>query len=244
MSSAPASPTSVTRAASARPTARGAGRYALPGGFLACFITGQGAYLCLSPAARASFLAFASTNLANLSHDPVGCLAVSAFVTGGSAASALTWLPMIAVALHGAARAAGPWRAAGVGVAGHVIGTLVSEGLVARQISSGALPASSRTLTDVGPSYVVVSALVLAMLCLPWSPRNRAAWIWRILAAVVMLLLVFPGQIFSGLSALDVAAVGHATATVTAGLAALSFFLLRLRRRQPETVPPTASPIR
>ena len=93
-------------------------------------------------------------------------------------------------------------------VAGHVIGTLVSEGIVAWRVSSGALPDSYRHLVDVGPSYVVVSALVVAILCGPW--------VWRFLAAADLLALIFVGQIFGGLTSLDVSAVGHLTAIVTA----------------------------
>lgn len=241
MSSAPASATPA--AAHAAPASRWGGRYGryvLACCCLACFLGGQGAYLFLSAPGRASLLGFASTSVANLTRDPLGCLAASVFVTGGNLGSTLTWLPLMAVALCGAARAAGPWRALGVAAAGHVIGTVVSEGLVAWRISTGALPGSDRFLTDVGPSYVVVSSLVLTMVCLPWSRRDRAAWTWRILAVLAMLLLIFPGHIYSGLFSLDVAAVGHMTATAVAAITVLG-----LRRRpQPATVPPTAIPIR
>jgi hypothetical protein len=162
-------------------------------------------------------VAFASTSVANLEHDPVGCLTMSAFVTGGGLGGTVAWLPLIAVALCGAVRTAGARRTVGVTAAGHVAGTLVSEGIVAWRVASGALPDSYRHLTDVGPSYVVVSALVLTLLSAPWSWRDRPAWPWRVAAAAGMLLLVYPGQIFSGLVSLDVAAVGHVT-TITAAL--------------------------
>jgi hypothetical protein len=54
------------------------------------------------------------------------------------------------------------------------------------------------------------------------------------------------GHIFGGLSHLDVAAVGHLTALVTAA-AAVTLTLARRRRRVPEAVPepaPTAPAIR
>jgi hypothetical protein len=124
--------------------------------------------------------------------------------------------------------------------AGHVIGTLVSEGIVACRVTSGALPDSYRHLTDVGPSYVVVSALVLALLFAPWR--------WRLAAVIAMLLLIFPGQVFAGLTSLDVAAVGHAAAITTALVATLMPAVLRRARsardRQPAAMPPTARPIR
>jgi hypothetical protein len=178
--------------------------------------------------------------VANLQHDPVGCLVVSAFVSGDGLGGTLTWLPMIAVAMCGAVRAVGARRTVVVCAAGHVIGTLVSEGIVAYRVTSGALPDSYRYLTDVGPSYVVVSALVLALLFAPWR--------WRFAAAVVMLLLVFPGQIFAGLTSLDVAAVGHVTAITTVLVATLVPAILRRARsardRQLAAMPPTARPMR
>jgi hypothetical protein len=50
-------------------------------------------------------------------------------------------------------------------VAGQVAGTVVSEGIVGYRVRAGQLPAADRYLTDVGPSYVVVSAIVIAVVC-------------------------------------------------------------------------------
>ena len=185
-------------------------RYAVAWAYLAGFVAVQAAYASLSPHAQASFLAWASTSVANLSHDPVGCLVVSAFVTGGGAWGLVVWVPVIALAMFGANRGVGNWRLVVVCAAGHVAGTLVSEGIVAWRVSSGALPASYRHLIDVGPSYVVVSALVAALLCAPQ--------VGRVLAVVDLLFLVFVVRIFAGLPELDVAAVGHLTAIVTAAV--------------------------
>jgi hypothetical protein len=60
----------------------------------------------------------------------------------------------------------------------------------------------------VGPSYVVVSAIVIAVVC--------GTWLARVAAALDFAVLVLGGHIFSGLSHLDVSAVGHLTAMVTA----------------------------
>jgi hypothetical protein len=192
-----------------RRLAAGARRFAVAGAYLGCFVVVQVGYALLDPPARAAFVAWASTSVANLEHDPVGCLVVSAFVTGGGAGGVVTWLPVIALGMFGANRAIG-WRTVLVCAAGHVVGTLVSEGIVAWRVASGALPASYRHLTDVGPSYVVVSAIVVALLCAPVA--------WRVLAAADLLLLVFVARIFAGLSELDVAAVGHLTAIITAAV--------------------------
>ena len=69
------------------------------------------------------------------------------------------------------------------------------------------------------------------------------------LAAVDLVILVFPGGIFDGLSQLDVPAVGHLTAMLTAAVATA---LILLRRRQGRgrgeggqaAMWPTAMPIR
>jgi hypothetical protein len=197
--------------------------YAVAWVYLGCFVVVEVVYGRLDPHAQAAFVAWASTSVVNLEHDPVGCLVVSAFVTGGTGWGALTWVPLIAIALFGAVNAVGGWRAAVVCAAGHVVGTLISEGVVAWRVSSGALPPAYRYLTDVGPSYVVVSAVVVALLC---GSRR-----WRLLAAADLLVLLFVVRIFSGLMHLDVAAVGHLTAIVTAAAGTYSIARLSMLQR-------------
>jgi len=114
--------------------------------------------------------------------------------------------------------------------AGQVIGTLVSEGILGYRVAHGLLPAADRDIIDVGPSYVVVSAIVVAILYGSWLARGAAVLDFAI--------LFFFGHIFSGLSRLDVAAVGHLTAiTVAAILGSLLVWRLdhdkeaRLRQR-------------
>jgi hypothetical protein len=190
--------------------AAGLRRYAAAWVYLGCFVVVQVVYGRLDARAQAGFVAWASTSVVNLEHDPVGCLVVSAFVTGGNGWGALSWVPWIAIALFGAVSAVGGWRTAVVCAAGHVVGTLVSEGIVGWRVSSGALPPADRYLTDVGPSYIVVSAVVVALLC--------GSVLWRLLAAADLLVLLVVVRIFSGLTHLDVSAVGHLTAIVTAAV--------------------------
>ncbi len=72
----------------------------------------------------------------------------------------------------------------------------------------GSLPPAWSHIQDAGPSYVVVSAIVVVVMF--------GTWLTRVTALAVFAVLVFVGHIFSGLTSLHVAAVGHLTAVVTA----------------------------
>jgi len=74
----------------------------------------------------------------------------------------------------------------------------------------------------VGPSYVVVTAIAVALLYGSWLARGAAA--------LDLVLLVAVGNIFGGLSQLAVSAVGHATA-ITVGVILGSLLVWQLRRR-------------
>ncbi|MGH3151075.1 MAG: rhomboid-like protein [Streptosporangiaceae bacterium] len=180
-------------------------------------------YVQLTPAARASLTAWATTSVSNLEHEPIGPLVVSAFIGRGNY---LLWPVLIAVAMFGANRALGNACTALICVAGHVIGTLVSEGIVAYRVDAGQLPVADRYLTDVGPSYVVVSAIVIAVAC--------GTWLARVAAVLAFAVLVFGGDIFGGLSHADVSAVGHLTALLTA---AAFVVLITARRPRPAPAP-------
>ena len=180
-------------------------RYAFACAYLGCYLITEAVYVLLNPHAQAALTAWASTNVANLEREPAGPLVLSAFVGPGDF---LVWPVLIALAVFGANRALGNARTALICVAGQVIGTLVSEGIVAYRVQAGQLSTADRYLTDVGPSYVVVSAIVIAVVC--------GTWLARVAAALDFVVLVFGGHIFSGLSHLDVSAVGHLTALLTA----------------------------
>jgi hypothetical protein len=183
-------------------------RYAFAWSYLGCYLAAELIWVLLTPRAQATLTAWASTNVANLEHEPIGPLVVSAFVGPDYL---LVWPVLIALAVFGANRALGNARTTLVCVAGHVIGSLVSEGIVAYRVDAGQLPVTDRYLTDVGPSYVVVSAIVVAAVC--------GTWLARAAAALDFAVLVIGGHIFGGLSHLDVSAVGHLTALVTAAAA-------------------------
>ena len=204
-----------------RPTVGGMpGRYAVAWSYLAAVSIAEVSYALLPDHDRAALLRWASTNVHNLQHDPVGCMIVSAFFPEGSAAA---WPALIALAMFGANRALGNWRTAAVCAAGHVIGTGVSEGILAFRVANGSLPTASRYIIDVGPSYVVVAAIAAAILYGGWAGRTAAV--------LDLALLAFVGDIFSGLSKLDVSAVGHVTALAT-GAAGASLAMAQLRRQR------------
>jgi hypothetical protein len=200
-------------------------RYAFAWAFLACYLAAELVWVLLTPHAQATLTAWASTNVANLEHEPIGPLVLSAFVGPGYL---VVWPVLIALAVFGANRAFGNARTALICVTGHVVGSLVSEGIVAYRVDVGQLPVADRYLTDVGPSYVVVSAIVIAVVC--------GTWLARAAAALDFAVLVVGGHIFGGLSHLDVSAVGHLTALVTAALA-VTLTLARRGRTVPGAVP-------
>ena len=194
------------------------GRYAVAWAYLAGFAIAELIYAALPSRDQAAVLRWASTNVVNLHHDPVGSLVASAFIP---AAFATSWPLLIALALFGANRALGNWRTAVVCGAGHVLGTLVSEGIVDYRVTHGTLPGSAARILDVGPSYIVVAAIAVAVL--------YGSWPARVAAALDFVLLVVVGNIFGGLTELDVAAVGHVTAIMVA-VAAGSLLAWQRRR--------------
>ena len=193
--------------------------YAVAWVYLIGFVVTEVACSVLARSDLNAFTGRASTSVHNLQHDPVGSLVVSAFVAQGYW---LAWPFLIALALFGANKVLGNWRTALVCAAGHVIGTLVSEGIVGYRVSHRLLPPADRFLIDVGPSYVVVTAIVVALL--------YGSWLARAAAALDLALLVVVGNIFGGLSQLAVSAVGHVTA-ITVGVILGTLLVWQLRRR-------------
>lgn len=193
-------------------------RYAFARCFLGAYLLAEIGYASLGPGGQARLTGWATTSVANLEHEPVVPLLLSAFIGQGDYVG---WPVLIALALFGANRAVGNVRVALICLAGHVLGTLVSEGIVAYRVDAGQLPVSYRHLIDVGPSYVVMSAIMIALICGTWQAR--------VAAGLSLVVLIFVGNVFGGLSQLDVAAVGHLTAAVTAAAAVTPRVLPRCR---------------
>jgi len=205
-------------------TPRTLARYAVAWCYLAAFCVAEIVYALLPGRDQTALLAWASTNVHNIAHDPVGCMIGSAFFAQGALTA---WPILIALAMFGANHVLGNWRTAVTCIAGHVIGTLVSEGILWYQILHHTQPASARFILDIGPSYVVVAAISVGLL---WG-----TWLIRAAAALDFALLIFVGHIFQGLSRLELAPVGHLTALITGAI--VGSFLIWQRQRKARVCP-------
>ncbi|MFC9972063.1 rhomboid-like protein [Spirillospora sp. NPDC127200] len=206
----------ILRRVADRVADRGGGHlrgHAAAWGYIGALGAAEAAYALLDEEHRAAVTAWASTNLANLADHPAGSLAASALVP---TEYPLLWLALAGAGLLPVNRRLGSGRTALLFGLTHVLGTAVSQGIVAWRLSAGQLPEAARHQLDTGPSFVVVPALVVAVGCAPWR--------WRVPAALG-LAGVLP-YMFIGLRDLDVAAVGH---TVSMGVAVPLYLLLRGR---------------
>jgi hypothetical protein len=199
--------------------------YAVAWVYLALFVAADITLALLSPADGSAVRQWASTNLVNLRHDPLGSLVASAFIPGEQA---IAWPFLIAAALFGAIRVLGNRRTLVVCVAGHVLGTLVSEGIAGYRIEQGLLPESAAHIIDIGPSYVVVAAIAVGLLYGSWPVRAVAA-------ADLVLLIIF-GGIFDGLTTFEVSAVGHTTSIAVAAVLGSVLVWRRVRATRPMPV--------
>lgn len=171
----------------------------------------------------AAFLAWASTNAANLATHPVGALLASALVVNGSLLDGGTvitlWLG-VGVALWWLEARWGALRAAAVFLGGHVGATLLTLPVILAAIGAGRYPEDVRTAVDVGISYGAQAALAAVVVALP-----RWAWVpW------VVFVLGWPllDADWSGLLP-DFTTVGHLIAATIGFLLAAT--LLRRPRR-------------
>jgi hypothetical protein len=205
-------------------------RYPLPMLFIVAFCAVSSVYAYgLGPDQQRLVVATTATNLVNLRSDPFGTMVASAFV---AQAAPWMWVALAIVGLFPVAHRFGNVRTLVLVGAAQVIGTLISEGLLAWRISAGAMPASMRYIDDVGPSYVIASALVATMLY-GAEPLVRTArhghWLfdhvpslwWRIGAGLALAFLA--PHLFSCLDRLDVAAVGHLVAMLVGAAVGLMY---------------------
>ncbi|MFJ2631765.1 rhomboid-like protein [Streptomyces sp. NPDC087422] len=122
----------------------------------------------MAPATVDDFLRLRSTNIHNLSSQPVRALVRSALWTDGGG-----WLPYVLLytVFHATAeRWLGTWRWLAVVLIGHVAATYISEGVLLWAIRHGHAPQSAAETLDVGVSYglAAVEAVLTWAVTMPW----------------------------------------------------------------------------
>ncbi|MFC9326565.1 rhomboid-like protein [Kitasatospora sp. NPDC057015] len=161
--------------------------------------------------------ALSSTDGHNLLRHPLRALVLSGFWVAGP-----VWMPYLWAFVLAAApleRRVGAARAAGVFAAGHVLATLLSQGVVAAAVRTGRLGPDALDRLDIGISYGVLATLGALAVLLP--PVGRLL----VLGGVGLLVadqVVADRDLVTG--------VGHPAALV---LGVLLGYLLRRRSRPP-----------
>ncbi|MGC0416074.1 rhomboid-like protein [Embleya sp. AB8] len=160
----------------------------------------------LGPGARAVLVDWSSTNLNNLRGRPIEALVASAFVFEPELWSRLA---IAVLALLALVDRFGNLRAGLLVGAGHVLATGVSQAFLATRIAAGRAPHTLAAMADVGPSYLVYTALSAVVLYGPGrGPR----------ALALLYLLVNAPDLVDGFTDEDVTAVGHLTALLVGAL--------------------------
>ncbi|MFD7496120.1 rhomboid-like protein [Streptomyces sp. NPDC059832] len=174
----------------------------------------------MSPDFDEDFLRQRSTNIHELTEDPLRVLFASAFWIGGG-----QWIPyaLLYTVFHAPAeRWLGTLRWLTVAVLAHVLASLASEGVLAWAIRHGHVPPAAANTLDVGVSYALAG--VVAVLTYRVPPHWRFVYLFAV--------LVFYGvPLITGRSFTD---LGHFTA-VLIGLAC--YPLTRSRQRTKTPVP-------
>jgi hypothetical protein len=114
---------------------------------------------------------WASTNLVNLHHHPVGALVTSAFISPGGAPIDLAVLALACAVLE---LRVGARRMLAVIAMGQVLASLITEGAVLMSILAGDESTQAAWQMDVGISYVLYTAVGAALLYVP-RPWRRLA---------------------------------------------------------------------
>lgn len=142
-----------------------------------------------------------STDLRHVMSEPVAVLVTSLGWLDGA-----WWLPyaaIFAIVVIPMERRLGTRRWAALGLAGHLVGTAVSQGALWVAIALGAASSSHMTMRDIGVSYAVMAFVGGAAQYV--SPRHRRAFVSVVIAVAATALVVDPG----------VTNLGHLTALVT-----------------------------
>lgn len=144
----------------------------------------------MSEGQLAEVLVQRSTNVINLVQHPLQSLVVSLFWIDGT-----FWFPyLVSYALFHAQveRWLGWWRWLVIGLSGHVVATLVSQGVLLVAVQRGIAPPIMLGVRDVGVSYF--QAAMIGVLAHHFVPRWRRAYAGVALVAYVLPLVVQPGM--------------------------------------------------
>lgn len=156
-----------------------------------------------APERVAAWLAASSTDISHLVSDPVAVLLSSLAWLDGA-----YWLPyavMFAVVVIPMERRLGVRRWAALGLAGHIVGTGVSQGALWVAIAVGATSSSQMSMRDIGVSYAIFAFVGGAAQFV--EPQWRRAFATTVVALAGVTLVVDP----------SVTTLGHLVA-ITTGL--------------------------
>ncbi|MFI8533804.1 rhomboid-like protein [Streptomyces aquilus] len=173
----------------------------------------------MSPDFEAEFLRQRSTNIRELSSNPVRVLVSSAmWIDGGR------WLPYAVLysVIHAPAeRWLGTARWLAVCAAAHVLATLISEGALLWGIRHGMAPEAAVNTLDIGVSYALagVVAVLAYRIAVPWRAPYAAA-----------VLIVYGVPLVTGRTFTD---LGHFT-SVLIGFACYPLVRSRVKPRNPK----------
>ncbi len=165
----------------------------------------------MSPEFEEHFLRQRSTNIHELSRNPVRVLVASAlWIDSGR------WLPYILLytVFHAPVeRWLGTARWLAVCALAHVLATLISEGALLKAIRDGMAPHSAVNTLDVGVSYALAG--VIAVLAYRIAPPWRYAYLLVVLG--VFALPLTEGSTFTDLGHFVSALIGLACSPLTRG---------------------------
>jgi hypothetical protein len=175
-------------------------------GFAVTLAVAEIGYPALSSRQADRVAAWASTNVARLTTEPIGPLVASVFVIEDHR---LMWLVLGTLGCALVEARLGWRRTLLVALAAQLGGTAVSEGIVWWRVGHDRLSNGALHQLDVGASFVAVGLLTAALLV----ARPVAA---RVVAGLS--LVAIGPNLLSGLTRLEVSPVGHLAAFVIAGI--------------------------
>ncbi|MGW3169001.1 rhomboid-like protein [Streptomyces sp. NPDC001153] len=165
----------------------------------------------MSPEFEQHFLRQRSTNIHELSHNPVRVLVASAmWIDSGR------WLPYVLLytVFHAPAeRWLGTARWFAVCALAHVLATLISEGALLKAVRDGIAPYSALNTLDIGVSYALAG--VIGVLTYRIAPPWRYAYLPAIL--IVFTLPLVQGRTFTELGHLVSVLIGLVCYPLTRG---------------------------